>query len=147
MHRSFLVLTAIHQRWDLPFRTAFDGVLTEETTTTKLNTYLFPTRMLVSVSALETYARCPFRYFLTAILGLSVQDDPEQLLTIRPRDRGTLLHMILHYFFSRLHREHRLPVRSQAQEPLRRLLTEVADIHCATFARTKVTGLPFARGN
>ena len=35
-------LTAIHQRWDLPFLTAFDGVLTEETTTTKLNTYLFP---------------------------------------------------------------------------------------------------------
>ena len=135
-------LTAIHQRWDLPFLTAFDGVLTEETTTTKLNTYLFPERMLLSASALETYARCPFRYFLTAVLGLSVQDDPEQLLTIRPRDRGTLVHMILHDFFSRLQREHRLPVRSQPQEPLRHLLTEMADLHCAIFARTKVTGLP-----
>ena len=135
-------LTAIHQRWDLPFLTAFDGVLTEETTTTKLNTHLFPARTLLSASAMETYARCPFRYFLTAVLGLSVQDDPEQLLTIRPRDRGALVHVILHDFFSRLQREHRLPVRSQPQESLRHLLTEVADLHCATFARTKVAGLP-----
>ena len=135
-------LTAMHHRWDLPFLTPFDGVLMEEQTAAKLNTYLFPVRTLLSVSALEMYARCPFRYFLTVVLGLSAQDDPEQLLTIRPRDRGTLLHAILHDFFSRLQREHRLPIRADEQESLRRLLMEVVDSHCAIFARTKATGLP-----
>ena len=135
-------LTAIHHRWDLPFLTAFDGALTTATVTTKLNTYLFPVRLLLSASALETYARCPFRYFLTAVLGLSAQDDPEQLLTIRPRDRGIVLHVILHDFFSRLQREHRLPIQTQELEVLRRLLMEVTDRHCTLFARTKVTGLP-----
>jgi ATP-dependent helicase/DNAse subunit B len=134
-------LTAIHQRWDVPHLTAYDGVLTTDATIAKLNAHLFPERMLLSASALETYARCPFRYFLTSVLGLAPQDDPEQLLTIRPRDRGILLHAILHDFFSRLHREQRLPVRISEQESLRQLLMEVADAHCAAFARAKVTGL------
>jgi ATP-dependent helicase/DNAse subunit B len=135
-------LTAVHQRWEVPLLTAYDGVLTTAVTITSLNTYLFPERMLLSASGLETYARCPFRYFLTTVLGLSAQDDPEQLLTIRPRDRGILLHTILHDFFSRLQREHHLPVKIDEQESLRRLLLEVADVHCATFAQTKATGLP-----
>ena len=135
-------LTAVHQRWDLPVLTAFDGVLTDEPITTKLNSYLFPLRMILSASALEMYARCPFRYFLTAVLGLAPQDNPEQLMTIRPRDRGTLLHMILHDFFARLQREHRLPLHTQELEVLRCVLMEVTDTHCAVFAQTKVTGLP-----
>lgn len=136
-------LAAVHQRWDVPFLTVYDGVLTAEAAITNLNTHLFPERLLLSVSALETYARCPFRYFLTSVLGLAAQDDPEQLLTIRPRHRGLLLHTILHDFFSRLQREQRLPVRMEEQESLRQLLMEVADTHCKTFAQTKATGLPF----
>lgn len=134
-------LTAIHQRWDVPHLTAYDGMLLTETTIAKLNTHLFPERMLLSPSALETYARCPFRYFLTSVLGLATQDDPEQLSTIRPRDRGILLHAILLDFFSRLQRQQRLPIRIDEQQSLRQLMMEVADTHCAAFARTKVTGL------
>ena len=81
-------LTAMHHRWDLPFLTPFDGVLTEEQTAAKLNTYLFPVRTLLSVSALEMYARCPFRYFLTVAWAFrkrrprTASDDS----TARPRD-------------------------------------------------------------
>ena len=135
-------LNAVHQRWDRPLLTAYDGVLMEESTKTVLNSHLFPTQVSLSASALETFARCPFRYFLTAVLGLAPQDDPEQLMTIRPRERGTLLHVILHDFFSRLRRAQQLPIRDQALEPLRQLLREVADSHCAAFAQAKVTGLP-----
>jgi ATP-dependent helicase/DNAse subunit B len=134
-------LTAVHQRWDVPHLTAYDGVLTTEATVARLNAQLFPERILLSPSALETYARCPFRYFLTSVLGLATQDDPEQLLTIRPRDRGILLHAILHDFFSRLQRQQRLPIRGDEQGSLRQLLMEVADAHCSAFARAKVTGL------
>ncbi|MBM4256029.1 MAG: hypothetical protein FJ147_09045 [Deltaproteobacteria bacterium] len=135
-------LTAIHQRWDVPHLTAYDGMLTTDATIAKLHTHLFPERMLFSASMLETYARCPFRYFLTSVLGLAEQDDPEKLLTIHPRDRGLLLHSILYEFFSRLQREQRLPVRREEWDTLRQLMMEVATAHCATFARTKVTGLP-----
>jgi ATP-dependent helicase/DNAse subunit B len=69
--------------------------------------------MTLSASALETYARCPFRYFLNTVLGVMPQEDPELLLTLPPRGRGALVHEILHTFFSRLREENRVPLATQ----------------------------------
>jgi len=135
-------LSAISQRWDTARFTAFDGVIEDESIRTLLLKHLFPTGLTLSASVLETYARCPFHYFLTVVLGLTPREDPEQLLTVPPRDRGALLHDILHDFFIRLRQDEKLPVTSQERTILASLLRQVADEHFQAFARTKATGFP-----
>ena len=51
----------------------------------------------LSPSALETWATCPYRYFLSRVLGISASaaDDGEEL---SPMERGLLVHRILERF-------------------------------------------------
>ena len=135
-------LDAAHQRWDTPQLTAFDGMIEDESARTQLHQRLFPAGMLFSASALETYARCPFRYFLSLVLGLTPREEPEWVLTLQPRDRGALLHDILCDFFTRLRQTGRLPLTAQDGTQLTRLLAQVAEEHFQAFARTHATGFP-----
>jgi hypothetical protein len=133
-------LQATHQRWDVPQFTPFDGMIENETARAVLHKRLFPNGVLLSASVLEAYARCPFRYFLNTVLGLTPQEDPEQVLTLHPRDRGALLHHILHDFFSRLRGSGHLPVAAQDRAVLQTLLMQVTEEHFQAFARDHATG-------
>ncbi|MDO8689571.1 MAG: PD-(D/E)XK nuclease family protein, partial [Dehalococcoidia bacterium] len=50
---------------------------------------------VLSASRLEKWARCPFGYYLTYVLRLSVLETPEEITAISALDRGTLMHSIL----------------------------------------------------
>ncbi len=52
----------------------------------------------LSPSRIESWAQCPFRYFLANLLGLRERDAPEDIDTIDPRDRGSLVHKVLEDF-------------------------------------------------
>ena len=52
----------------------------------------------VSPSRLETWAACPFKYFLSSVLRLGERDDPERVVEISAADRGTLVHAVLERF-------------------------------------------------
>jgi RecB family exonuclease len=54
----------------------------------------------VSPSRLETWAACPFRYFLQSVLRLGERDDPERVVEISAADRGTLVHAVLERFLA-----------------------------------------------
>jgi len=49
----------------------------------------------VSATRFETYAHCPFEYYLTHILGVSEIEAPSEELQLPPRERGLLLHDLL----------------------------------------------------
>ncbi len=51
-----------------------------------------------SVTQLETYGACPFRFFADRVLGLRVTEQPEEGVT--PREMGKLLHEILYEFYT-----------------------------------------------
>lgn len=55
------------------------------------------TRVL-SPTRLESWAECPFRFFLGSVLSIGALEAPEELLTISPIDRGKLVHVILERF-------------------------------------------------
>lgn len=135
-------LHAAHQRWETPTLTAFDGMLADDTTKAQLWRHLFPGHVALSVHALETYARCPFRYFLQAVLGLTPREEPDRRTGISARDRGALLHHILYDFFRRLRETGQLPVAAQDCAALARVLRQVAETHLSAFARTTATGFP-----
>ena len=78
--------------------------------------HLFPAGLRLSASALETYARCPFRYFLTAVLGLPQWEEPEQVLTLQPQVIAGLCYIVSCKIFSRAPAKPagcRLPVKTR----------------------------------
>jgi RecB family exonuclease len=50
---------------------------------------------VMSPTSLEVYAACPLRYLLRQVLRVAVTDKPEEILRLRPLDKGTLVHTIL----------------------------------------------------
>ncbi len=133
---------AMVHRWEHPHLTAFDGCMQAESIKDTLRQHLFPQGLYLSASGLETYARCPFRYFLETVLALKPWEEPEQILALLPRDRGVLVHAILYEFFSRLQQTDQLPLSTQRIDDERRLLTQIAEEHFAAFAQTRPVGLP-----
>ena len=55
----------------------------------------------VSPSALETWAACPYRYFLNRVLGISPPPVADEAGEISALDRGVLVHRILEEFVNR----------------------------------------------
>ncbi len=101
--------------------TEFDGNLSSvaEEARFALNLSRYP----LSSTSLETWAVCPFRYFLGRVLYLSALDDPEEETTISRMNRGSLIHEILEKFFKEAAQGGSLPVdgRAWSEESARRL--------------------------
>lgn len=55
---------------------------------------------VVSPTALETFAQCPFRYFAQRFLKLEELDEPEADSAADPIDEGTLLHRVLEILYA-----------------------------------------------
>jgi hypothetical protein len=53
----------------------------------------------ISPTALETFARCPFRYFLGHVLKVGELEKPEEVVTIEPATIGNIVHEILERSF------------------------------------------------
>ena len=53
---------------------------------------------VMSPTRLEAWATCPYRHFLGNVLNLSAWETPEDVLTISPLERGSLVHGILERF-------------------------------------------------
>ena len=53
---------------------------------------------VMSPTRLEAWATCPYRHFLGNVLNLSAWETPEDVLTISPLERGSLVHAILEQF-------------------------------------------------
>jgi ATP-dependent helicase/nuclease subunit B len=56
----------------------------------------------LSPTALESYARCPFQFFVRHVLGLEPLDRPEETLGPSPAEFGELGHEILNAFYRAL---------------------------------------------
>jgi len=86
-----------------PFRGVLDPGALSSKAAARLAAYRNGT---YSVTQLETYGDCPFRFFAGRVLGLRVSEEPEEGVT--PREMGKLLHEILYDFYAD-RREHGLP--------------------------------------
>ncbi|MDA8391826.1 MAG: PD-(D/E)XK nuclease family protein [Actinomycetota bacterium] len=56
----------------------------------------------LSPTSLESYASCPRRFMLSHVLNVRALDAPEDVLTMNARDRGSMIHEILHRFVGEL---------------------------------------------
>jgi ATP-dependent helicase/DNAse subunit B len=95
-----------------------------------------PTDAPVAATPLETYAACPFRYYLAHVLHLQPAVEPERVLTMTPADRGRLLHAVLARAYAAFREAGLLPLGPERLPAARGLLeTAFAETEASFGAR------------
>src|SRR5262249_38734395 len=105
----------------------------------------------VSVSALETYLACPFRFFAQHVLRLEEEPDDEEVMD--PRHQGQFVHEVFERFFTAWQDAGRGAITPENLDAARALFTEVVDGALAGLPeaeagleRTRLLGSPAAAG-
>ena len=100
-------------------------------------------REFFSPTRLETYATCPYRYFLSNVLGIAAPEQPEEIATISPLDRGSLIHAVLEGFIRAAKEQGTVPQHDLPwTEDQRRLLLTIAEGEFRDAEQRGVTGKP-----
>ena len=100
-------------------------------------------RELFSPTRLEAWATCPYRYFLSNVLGIAAPEQPEEIATISPLDRGSLIHTVLERFIKTAQEQGTLPGHDLPwTEAHRRLLLAIAEEQFRDAEQRGVTGKP-----
>jgi ATP-dependent helicase/nuclease subunit B len=86
-------------RWATRALTPFDGILDAPEAIAELHDWFERTAPL-SASTIETYAQCPYRFFLQRLLRIKPLEEPETIIELDPRTRGTVIHEVLARFLS-----------------------------------------------
>jgi CRISPR/Cas system-associated exonuclease Cas4 (RecB family) len=87
-----------------------------------------------SVSALQHYSACPYRFLLSAVYRLAPIDEPEPLQRIDPITRGSFVHRVQADLFRALDAESLLPPRPAQQARIRQLLDDTIERVAQVFA-------------
>ena len=100
-------------------------------------------RDVFSPTRLETWATCPFRYFLSNVLGIAAPEQPEEVATISALERGSLLHTILERFIKSAQEQGTIPPPDQSwTDDHGRNLFKIADQAFQEAEQRGVTGKP-----
>ena len=125
--------------------TEFDGNLSAMSGEARFRRNL--DRSPVSATSLESWATCPFRYFLGQVLRLSALDSAEESASISPLDRGSLIHRILERFAQEVDAGGKMPAPDEEWAPALRLrLFAIADEEFDGAESQGVTGKPLLWG-
>ena len=80
-----------------------------------------------SPTALQHYAKCPYRFFLQAVQRLAPRQEIEAIDEMDPLQRGSLVHDVQFELYGRLRDESLLPVTPERLARVREILDEVLD--------------------
>jgi ATP-dependent helicase/nuclease subunit B len=113
-----------YQRWNRGWTVA-DGLLSSSTEVRSLMAKHALDARGYSPTALQTFSRCPYSFFLHAIQRIAPRDIAVAIDDLDPLHRGSLIHDVQFALFARLTAESLLPVRPGNLERARALLEEV----------------------
>ena len=100
-------------------------------------------RSVHSPTSLERWAKCPFSYFLGNVLRIGSVEKPEDVHSITPLEKGSLVHRILERFIRHVHEQGALPGPGEPwSEQHRDALRRIAETEFAEAESRGVTGKP-----
>lgn len=102
-----------------------DGLLSADPATRKLLERERPGARVFSATALESFAACPYRFFLRAVVRLEAREVVERVETLDPATRGTLIHATQFALVTAAHAEGLSVHRDE--EVLRGRLSQIVD--------------------
>ena len=129
-------------RWGFRAFTEYDGCLKSSQALHLLGERFALSGQVLSPTRLETYASCPFKYFLSAVLGLRPLPGPEEILRLQPLERGTVVHDLLFRFYREAAKQFPGPFQLDQIDAYEKVLTEVADRVLAEAEAAGLTGAP-----
>ncbi|MDD4858100.1 MAG: PD-(D/E)XK nuclease family protein [Candidatus Krumholzibacteria bacterium] len=135
-------MNLVRGRWGTRRFTPYDGVFASKEALGELRAMLEEAGRRFAPTSLETYAGCPFDYFLTRVLGVEALEEPERMVSISPADRGILLHGILARIFGELKERGLLPVSVAPADKVSGIAGAIVERFLDEFPRTKPVGLP-----
>ena len=98
---------------------------------------------VVSPTALESWVACPHAYFVRRLLRVEPVESPEELLSMTPADRGSLMHEVLDEFFGWLAAHGGAPAPGQRWTARQRAaLRTIANRVAEEYSQRGVTGHP-----
>jgi ATP-dependent helicase/nuclease subunit B len=103
-------LRARYQRWSRGW-SASDGLLSQSAAVRAVMAKHSLTARSYSATALQHFARCPYRFYLDAIQRLAPCEVPEAIDELDPLQRGSMIHDIQFLLSARLQESGLLPVR------------------------------------
>jgi len=119
------------QRWSKSF-TAADGLTSRSEVVRAIMAKHALRVRSYSPTALQSYACCPYQFFLRAIQGLAPREVAEAIDELDPLQRGSLIHDVQFKLFAQLRDERLLPVRpgnlDRAWQKLDAVMAEVAPV-------------------
>jgi RecB family exonuclease len=105
----------------------------------------------LSVSAIETYQTCPFKYFARYVMHLDEEREDEEVMD--PKQQGVFVHKVFEEFFGAWQRQGRRAIGVDNLEAARELFAVVVDEQLKTLSeaeaaleRTRLLGSPVAAG-
>ncbi len=108
-------------------------------------------RVPVSVSAVENYLTCPFKYFAQHVLKLEEERGDEEVMD--PKTQGRFVHAVFEAFFSTWQKRGRGGITPQNMDDARTLFAEIVEDKVrllpdaeAALERTRLLGSPVAPG-
>jgi ATP-dependent helicase/DNAse subunit B len=128
------------ERWGKKVFTCYDGCICDPKARLLLRSDHPITERTVSPTRLETYATCPFQYFLSTVLRIEPIVEPEKVQRISPLDKGELIHLILWEFLTRLKNQREPPFQVEPGDA--DLLHDIANARFDEFERMGITGYP-----
>jgi len=125
-------------RWGVRVLTPFDGALAGGEALGAIEAWLAESAPL-GPSILETYAACPYRFFLDRLLRVKPLEDPAAIVELEPRTRGSAIHAILERFLA----EHTPDdLLGKPRDVLQLRLRELADVELDDIAARGLGGAP-----
>jgi RecB family exonuclease len=103
-------LRSRYQRWRTSWTLA-DGLTSQSDVVRAIMAHHALGARSYSPTALQSYACCPYQFFLKAIHGLVPREVPEAIDELDPLQRGSLVHDVQFKLFARLREKRLLPVR------------------------------------
>ncbi len=118
-------------RWSAKGFSKSDGFVTDEAEALHLIRRQSMYLRSFSPTALQNFARCPYRFFLYAIHRLQPREERVAIEQMDPLTRGALFHEVQFKLFNRLREKGELPIRPENRQSVETeaesLLQEVAD--------------------
>lgn len=110
-----------------------DGIVRVTDETRPLLERQRPTQRPYSVTSLERFAYCPYRFFLSAIQRLEPREDAVALVQLDPLTKGSLIHEIQARTLVALRDDDRLPLVEEERDEAQQILDGMVDRIAAAY--------------
>lgn len=108
-------------------RSRYDGIISSSSYIEEYLADRFGSDVPWSITRLETYAHCPFRFWIEYVLRIEPLEDVTQKTT--PAIHGTLVHLILYEFYKAMQEKKLLRLTSAHTEEILSTLDEITTKH------------------